>query len=408
MEKKNCEIEIQTALANPFAYYLGCIMRDDAMFIGRDDLIDLLITRIKAQRANRCVAIYGQTRVGKTSLLYHLKKRLVNNYPQFAVVLDIGNIGELLSCRNFTTGFIYKIIYKLRGVITTHEDIASAMQDYAIDDILNNLKSDDSQAIWMFDQFMYKIDSTLQKLNKNLVLIIDEFTYLNPLLKENVISFEFLRLWKALLQNHCIFVVVAGQDDMPEFISEYPNEFAAMELIKLNYLDEADTKKLIRIPLMNANGGRDVFADNDSVDELYKLTAGSAYLTIILCSNLVKYINEKGAYIVTRGIVEDFLRTKAFGDSTFLDEAYFEPQLLERGHNELQAENKLILTQIARLSQGTGYAQITDIDCNNLSAERIQELVSRLCERDVLIKEGRDRYKIKVKLFERWLLLSEI
>ena len=82
----------------------------------------------------------------------------------------------------------------------------------------------------------------------------------------------------------------------------------------------------------------------------------------------------------------------------------FEAQLQERGHRELDDINRDILISIARLSQTTGYAKVSDIECQKLSLSDIQSYVDRLVDRNVLIKEGRDQYWIQVKLLERWLI----
>lgn len=399
-------------IENPFDGFVGKVMTNAAMFVGRESQIEQLVrmvfsTNETSMNYGRAVAMYGQTRTGKSSIMYHFARKLKENYSNSVLVWDMGNLGENDANENYRLSFIYSLLSTAEESLEDYPDVADAMSEYKIEDILEKLEMDDPLAVSMFNRYLQKLDIVLRKQNKIIVLMVDEFTYLHKYIKDGIIPNTFMQFWKALLQNHCIFAVVVAQDDMPEFMKEYPNEFAAMELIKLNYLDEADAKKLIRIPLMNANGGRDVFADSDPVDELYKLTAGSAYLTIILCSNLVKYINEKGAYTVTKGIVEDFLRTKAFGLSTFLTEEYFEPQLDERGHDELKDINRAILTQIARLSKGIGYAHVADIRYDGCDESRILEFVQRLCDRDVLLKEGRDRYRIKVKLFERWLIYQE-
>lgn len=401
-----------TPIANPFANYIGNIMKDDTMFLGREKQIDQIVSMVfpagqSLMNYGRAVAMYGQTRTGKSSLMYHLKKRLKEKYKDTVMVWDMGNLAENRADEQFHISFIYTMLSKGIREISTKKEIAEGMKDTGGRSILTGIQTNSSLADALFNEYMSKLDIILKEQNKMIILMVDEFTYLHKYIKDGVIPFDFMRFWKALLQNYSIFAIIVGQDDMPEFKREYPNEFASMELIKLNYLEEQDAKDLIRKPLLRVNDGNSLFADEEPVNELYQLTAGSAYLTIILCSNLIKYINEKGAYIVTKGIVEDFLRTKAFGDSTFLDEAYFEPQLLERGRDELEKVNKQILTQIARLSKGTGYAQIGDVYCNGYSVEKIQDLVTRLCERDVLVKDGRDRYRIKVKLFERWLIFKE-
>ena len=412
MKNTDSNTSTRSKVINPFDSYVGKVMTDDAMFIGRESQIDQLIKMVfpygeKSMNYGRAVAMYGQTCIGKTSLLYHAKKRLKEKYNDTVFVLDMGNIAEYISSGNFTNSFIYTMLSIAEEELETCPDVFDAMSEYSIEDILSKLANDDPLAVSMFNRYMQKLDAVLQKQNRIIVLMVDEFTYLHKWIKEGVIPFNFMQFWKALLLNHCIYAVIVGQDDMPEFMREYSNEFGAMELIKLNYLDEPDAKKLIRLPLLSVSKGRDVFADDEPVNDIYELTAGSAYLTIILCSNLIEYINENDIEIVTGRIVEDFLNTKVFGDLTFLDEVYFEPFLSERGHGELRESNKAILTQIAKLSQSMGYAQPDDIYCDGIESERLLALLTRLCERDVLINDGIKRYRIKVKLFERWLLYAE-
>ena len=185
---------------------------------------------------------------------------------------------------------------------------------------------------------------------------------------------------------------------------EYQNEFACMELMKLTYLEERDAKFLVQKPLEKINHRIGLFRNDGSIDKIYDLTAGSAYLTIIICSKLVSYLNEKGAYMVTKGIVNQFINTRAFGPKGFLTEVHFESQLQERGHRELDVINRDILLSIARLSQTTGYANLKDIKCDELSSDDIRAFSDRLVDRNVLVKEGRDQYSIQVKLLELWLI----
>ena len=141
-----------------------------------------------------------------------------------------------------------------------------------------------------------------------------------------------------------------------------------------------------------------------AVDTLYSLTAGSAYLTILLCAKLVDYMNDSGAAMAGEAIVKSFLRTRAFGRMSFLEESIFEPQLNERGRPELKEINGKILLAVARISRTTGQAGLREI-CAALSGEEgVQEALDRLVQRNVLEQVSGDAYHIEVKLLERWLL----
>lgn len=237
-----------------------------------------------------------------------------------------------------------------------------------------------------------------------IVVLLDEFTYLHTKIKDGTISGDFMKFWKGFLQNYCVFAVVAGQDDMPDFIRENQNEFACMELMRITYLEEEPAKQLIREPLMRENRLAEPPFQESAVDTLYSLTAGSAYLTILLCANLVDYMNAIGAAMAGEAIVKSFLRTRAFGRMSFLDESIFEPQLNERGRPELKEINGKILLEVARISRTTGQASLREI-CAALPGEAgINDALDRLVQRNVLEQVTGDAYRIEVKLLERWLL----
>ena len=401
-------------LINPYsAYEGGQPMQDDKMFVGRSTQIKQILDVVCPRESGlmnygRAIAMYGQTRTGKSSLMYHLKKELVTQYQDRVIIWNLENIGKIPKTDNFLANFLYTLLFVGDRSIRKNQEVAASVNEVGLTAPLREIRQNPAFASALFDSYMSELNEILSREQKIIVLMIDEFTYLHgdwP--SDSTTLSDFMRWWKAFLQNYCVFAIVAGQDDMPEFMRDYQNEFACMELLKLNYLDERDAKQLSRQPLETVNQRNGLFRNDGSVHKIYTLTAGSAYLTIVLCSKLVNYLNEKGAYVVTKGIINEFLRTRAFGPNGFLTEVNFEAQLQERGHREFDAINHEILLSVARLSQTTGYAEINSIECEGLSREEIQRYVDRLVDRNVLVKEGRDQYWIQVKLLERWLISSE-
>ena len=399
-------------LKNPFSAFEEKVMEDETMFFGRStqiqQILDMIHTSDGGMNYGRAVAMYGQTRTGKTSLLYHLSNKLKSQYEDDLLIWDIGNLGEIdiEEGSAFMANFVYKLLDTGNEAIYRNKGLSNIVEESDLNPPLDQILEAPRFAVSLFNTYMRKLNEILRRERKLIILIADEFTYLHGYIKAGKIPQEFMRFWKALLQNNCIFAIIAGQDDMPEFMREYPNEFACMELLKLNYLAKEDAKQLIQKPLEEQNGRKDLFRNDGSVDEIYQLTAGSAYLTIILCSKLVSYLNEKGAYMVTKGIIADFLRTCVLCPNSFLMEKHFEPQIDERGHvKQLHTINEKILLSVARLSQaGGGYAMLSDITCGTLSRDEIQRYIDRLVDRNVLVKEGRDGYWIQVKLLEKWLI----
>ena len=166
---------------------------------------------------------------------------------------------------------------------------------------------------------------------------------------------------------------------------------------------------MIREPLERENNRAELFSDNAVPDKIYELTVGSSFLTVALCSEFVKYLNASGAYKISRGALNDFLETQVFcPNSVLTEEEHFAPQFIESGHEEFEGVNREVLQAIARQSQDVGSADVSSIVCDGLTAEEIRELVLRLADRNVLIREGDDRYYIQVKLLEKWLLKDEL
>lgn len=399
-------------LYNPFKDHIGKRMTDANMFYGRSGLIEQIAEMIclpNSERMNygRAISLYGQTRTGKSSLLYHLKERLGEKYGERILIWDMANIGEIKGggdSGDYLANFLYTMLDVGGEAFYDNEKLAACARARGLEAPVGQIMEKPSLAMNYFTSYMRKLNHILEENNCIIVLFIDEFTYLHGQIKEGKLSEDFMKFWKAFLQNYCVFAIVAGQDDMPEFMREYQNEFACMELRKITYLDEVSAKRLIREPLERENNQNHIFRDDGSVDMLYKLTSGSAFLTIILCSNLVEYLNDKGARMVTRGIVDDFLRNRALGANSFLAEAHFEAQLQERGHREFDQVNKDILLSIARQSQATGHANIGKITCGDMSRDDLESLLQRLVDRNVLVKQGRDEYKIQVELLEKWLI----
>lgn len=390
-------------LNNPFKNYVKKPMLNPDLFVGRSDMINSLIKKIflddNRKNYGRSVALYGQTRTGKSSILYHLEQRLEGEYSNDVVIWNMGNIG--INPNIETAGFLYSLLDIGNEKMLSDEKLAGLVDDELPEKIL----ADPKNSYLYFNEYMRKIDKVLKQENKIIILMIDEFTYLHGLIKKGKLPVEFMHFWKAMLQNHCIFAVVVGQDDMIEFMEEkeYSNDFNCMETPeKLDYLDEKYAKELIR-KIEEENGKIKLFGEDEAVEELYRITAGSAYLIVLLCDGLIDYLNEIGPYTLTKGIINEFLATKALGPNGFLTELNFESQIVERGHEELKDINKAVLTKVARLSQTKGYACIDEIQCDGFDSEKIKECVERLHSRKVLLKKNQNQYSIWVKLLERWL-----
>lgn len=244
-----------------------------------------------------------------------------------------------------------------------------------------------------------------------IILIADEFSSINLAIRENRMSSQFPQTWKAMLENYGFFAVCFGQDDTPQFVRKDENAFARMVQVKVTYLDEIAAKKLIDEPIAirDAEGNLTSRFAPAALDEIYHMTAGSAFLIIKVCSLLVDYLNVKGVSRVTPGILRNFLNTAVFVGNECLTESDFEPQIGDRGDPNLKDINRALLLEIARKSQANGWAEndTLTLDGYGIDTDRpLKAYLHRLEERDVIeIKEGH-KCRIKVNLLASLLLMK--
>ncbi|MEE3421833.1 MAG: ATP-binding protein [Succinimonas sp.] len=383
-------------------YSSGSVIKDDRMFFGRDQDIKHVIENIRDESGrivtNRCVCIYGQTRTGKSSLLYHIKKRL--RLSPSNIIVDIGDIGSVGASE---AGIKYRILScLLEEIELEHEDICTILTDSGISMTAEpeRNKTDESY----FTEQIGKIRSILKRKTKDsqIIILIDEFTYVYDWIKEKKLSENFMKFWKAFITNYDICAIIVGQDHMMKFINDqrFTNAFGAIRTWEVNYLKEPDACKLITMPVSDSPDYAGQYGCTilpEAVNLLVEMTSGSAYLLMNICADFIDYLNERHALTATGGHAEDFLRRNL---SKF-EERWFEPLFNDKSDLDSDASitaNKELLKKLA-LSYSEHSGVLPDeLSLSEEEKERLQSLETR---RVVEMKDG--LWRITVRLYAEWL-----
>lgn len=86
------------AIPNPYSPYAeGGPVDDPAMFVGRDGLLEQLSHSLLSGSASKCVVVFGQKRAGKSSVLEHLRRRLLNKGGCLPIQFSLYEIGPGLN-----------------------------------------------------------------------------------------------------------------------------------------------------------------------------------------------------------------------------------------------------------------------------------------------------------------------
>jgi len=231
-----------------------------------------------------------------------------------------------------------------------------------------------------------------------LLILIDEFTYLYGAIKDGRYPIDFLRNWKALSQNNLFKSALIGQNSMPMFINEYPNELAVYKKEKISYLDKESAYKLIENPILLPNN-ESRYKDN-SKELIFEYTNGSPFYIQKICNTLVDYINEKRSTYITTAHVKNVI--KIMFENMTLDGDFDNLITIGDGADKkIENLRKEVIIQIALKSKTIGSASFNDIDIDCLDSLK-KEILKTLIETDI-IKVFNNRYQISVKLLGEFI-----
>ena len=374
----------------PFAE--GGPVDQPGMFVGRDEQLVDLEQKLLAGSASKSIVMFGQKRAGKSSLIEHLRRRLTRSERVVSVSFSLQDIAAELS----VPAFLHRI---LESAAVEMEDLRFDGRDMpkfsppSIDEM-------ESHPIVRFHSVMTPLVRTMRRRPDPLefVFLIDEFTDIFKEIRRGRIPPQFMKAWKAIIEKKYFSSVLVGQDIMPAFKEQFPNEFGVTEDIRVTYLDDAAAATLIGKPI-----GKDRFAGR-AVRTILDLTAGSPYYTMMFCARLVDYMNTTRSVIVTeadiRAVEEQMLR----GERRLEKDKFDNLLTAGDGQEDSGIDPDDTYKVCAEIACGPGQ----EVWCSRhalreIGEDRLDLLLQDLETRDVVERKG-DAYRLRVGLFKDWLV----
>jgi hypothetical protein len=237
---------------------------------------------------------------------------------------------------------------------------------------------------------------------QRIVFLVDEFTYMHEYIREQIVGASFMRQWKALLESSLFSAVLIGQDSMPRFKQEFPNEFGVTHDERITYLTLTAASDLAQKPIDLDGSTR---WRGQSVAKLWALTAGSPWFVQIVCDELVRLLNTRGARFITEADLDAVVRTLVSGSRAMTIEK-FDPLITAAGESvglAPRATYLSILTAIAHESAGQAGARQDELP---MEVADLGLLIEDMLDREVLVRDQGSRLSIKVGLFESWLRVN--
>lgn len=355
--------------SNP--YIAGNPVRGQSHFIGRSDILRDVLGLLRNPNAN-AIALYGQRRIGKTSILFQLEQQLAETGKYLPVYFDLHDKADLT---------LAEILYRLAGQIARYVDMYPLHRDKF-----------DAEGGYFHNEFL---PIAVKKTNKNLILLFDEFDVLDRPYKGQVGAtfLPYLRKWMArTYQVH--FVLAMGR--RPEDLSaRMLNAFKQVPARHVSLMDLPESLAIVR----QSEHNNTLRWTEAGINRVCYWTQGHPYLTQLLCSEVWESAYDRNPSVPPTA------------DAKQVDEAV-EPTL-EQGANAFQwiwnglpPTEKVMMAAMA----GTGgltvsWDQLTKVLDDYgvcLIANELRMAPETLIRWNLLKKVG-DSYRFNIPLLQRWV-----
>ncbi|WP_420630391.1 AAA family ATPase [Candidatus Leptofilum sp.] len=266
------EAELRQEIDSP--YIIGVPLTEkQAIFIGRQD-VSSRIEQLLLDRRQPPLLLYGQRRVGKTSLLNNLGRLL----PSTIVPLFVDLQGPASRAQD-EAGFLYNVA---RSMVRS----AKRQRGIVLPPLSREQLYDDP-----FTRFDEWLDAVELALAGNLALLmLDEFEALERVLALNRFDEEIvLGMLRHLIQHRPKFkVLLSGSHTLSEF-SRWSSYLINVQVIHIGFLHPDEARQLVEVPVQGFALRYEPAASQRVLD----LTEGHPFLVQLLCAEIVALKNEQ-------------------------------------------------------------------------------------------------------------------
>jgi len=362
-------------IENPYVFGMP-LSQHQQIFVGRTEVSER-IQRVLIDTIQLPALLYGQRRMGKTSLLKNLGRMLPKDVIFFFVD------GQGIAIAKDYAGLLYNI---------SREMIKSAKRyKLALPKISRETLKEDPFSY--FNEWLDDVEDTLIENDfEKAVLAIDEFEALEHVINKGRFDaedvFYFVRY---LIQNRDnIEMLLAGSHTFDE-LPRWANHMVNVKTVKISYLKEREARELIERPIDNYL----LQYEPGAIQRVLDITRGHPHLVQLLCYELITLKNTHPSSHRFRASIAD------------VDAAI--PRALDKGsfffidiqENQVDKEGLEILKYIANQDPEEGCNQAT---LAKLFSDNLDITLKRLLHRDIIEVED-NHYRFQVELIRHWFAL---
>lgn len=377
------------SLAIEDPYSLEPVITEDEL-VGRTEQLNRLIARSKAKSIGSSY-IFGQKRVGKTSIAQTLKARLNRLVPSNYLVIDLEG-GDYAHSDPVIT--IENLAKKISQRIKQSKSEFHGLEIPSFNGALSPLSSFLESVVEIVPE--YKI-----------LFILDEFDELPiDIYKRGTIGDTFFLSLRAISGKTNFGFILVGGEKMEFIISTQGDALNKFEPFRIDYFEnhQSDFKDLVKKPVAQWN----IEISERAIYELYEQTGGNPYFTKQICGELFKLIvNRRDGHITEKEVEEATKITiNKLASNSFLH--FWEDGLFEIDRAEKRSmDRRKVLLALAEISRkDINFNQETIIEQAmkyGLNEHEVKFELRDFERRQIIVSEDDTVYKYKVPLFGKWL-----
>jgi hypothetical protein len=244
-------------------YIAGTSVGGGERFVGRDDVLRKVLSVLRDAHQN-AIVLFGQRRIGKTSLLQELKTKLPKQGNYLPIYFDLQEKAQ------------WPLQRLLRALAKEISHLLLQQKDWQVQqpDL-----GDDPETTFR-EVWLPQVLDTLST-ETSLVLLFDEFDVLAAPNEKQATFFPYLRdyLLKSDRQRlNFVFVIGHQIDDLKDALSV----FKGIDNCRVSLLEYKETVEIIRFSEANHT----LNWTNEAIEKIWQQTSGHPYLTQSLCSRV--------------------------------------------------------------------------------------------------------------------------
>lgn len=358
--------------------------RFNKLFVGRYDLAQQLGEALARGDGHPTFLLHGERRMGKTSILKHLPDLLGARYLPIFYDLQSPDI------TSSAAAFLGSVAEGISHVMSSR---GMKGKKLAFEQLKQASRENEATVYYVFNKWLKGIERILEREDRKLLLMFDEFEMLDQVGRNQYLNLELLFNWlRSIMQHHCRLVLLfSAVQTFATRGTNWSGYFVNVQTLKVSFLHHSEAWQLVTQPLQSAGNSNEQPFDPGVIEEIIQVTNAHPFLVQALCSALIDSLNaKKRNRIAVQDIGEARSKIVKNWGSTYFRDLW----------TRTDADQRICLT----ILQEHGSSDLSTIEqYGGLSRQTARWALETLLDRDLVLLNGQGLYQIAVPIFGEWV-----